>query len=90
VVRHPSGFFRARQVLDLDSGYVGGEQPIWSEYRNLGSGALGAVISAKLATLNQLDTVYGVADLYKLSEVIRVDNFNHQLATRWATRDQER
>lgn len=48
------------------------------------------MISAKLATLNQLDTVYGVADLYKLSEVIRVDNFNHQLATRWATRDQER
>jgi hypothetical protein len=31
--------------------------------------------------------VYGIADLYKLAEVIRVDTFNHKLAHRWATRE---
>jgi hypothetical protein len=86
MVRHPSGFFRSREVLDLDDGYVGDEQPQWAEYRNLGSGAIGAIISAKHATLHELDTVYGVADLYRLAEVIRVDIFNQKLAQRWATR----
>jgi hypothetical protein len=73
--------------LDLDDGTVGDEQPVWSEYRNLGSGAVGSVISAKLATLHELDTVYGVADLYKLVEVIRIDTFNQKLAHKWATRE---
>jgi hypothetical protein len=48
------------------------------------------VISAKYATLCELDTVYGVADLYKLAEVIRVDSFNQKLAHRWSTREDRR
>jgi hypothetical protein len=45
------------------------------------------VISAKIATLHELDTVYGIADLYRLAEVIRVDTFNQQLAHKWASRE---
>jgi hypothetical protein len=45
------------------------------------------VISAQHATLHELDTVYGVADLYRLAEVIRVDNFNQRLANKWASRE---
>lgn len=37
-------------------------------------------MAAKLATLNELQTVLGVADLYNLVEVVQVDAFNHQLA----------
>jgi hypothetical protein len=87
VVRHPPGFFRAREVLDLDDGTVGGDGPEWSEYRNLGSGAIGAVISARLATLHELDTVYGGTDLYKLVEVVRIDAFNQKISNKWATRE---
>jgi hypothetical protein len=45
------------------------------------------VISAKLATLNELQTVYGVADLYRLAEIIQVDGFNQRLANKWASRE---
>jgi hypothetical protein len=41
------------------------------------------VISARLATLYELDTVYGVADLYRLAEVIKVDAFNERIGHRW-------
>jgi hypothetical protein len=46
------------------------------------------VISAKHATLRELDTVYGVADLYKLVEVVRIDVFNQKLGQKWATREE--
>jgi hypothetical protein len=42
------------------------------------------VISSRLATLHELDTVYGGADLYKLVEVIRIDTFNQKLANKWS------
>jgi hypothetical protein len=45
------------------------------------------VISAKLATLRELQTVYGVADLYMLAEIIQVDGFNQRLANKWAARE---
>jgi len=40
------------------------------------------VISARLATLVELQTVLGVEDLYNLLEVIAVDRHNQQLAQR--------
>jgi hypothetical protein len=30
-----------------------------------------------------LQTVYGVADLYRLAEVIKVDAFNERIGRRW-------
>jgi hypothetical protein len=38
------------------------------------------VISARLATLTELDTVYGTEDLYLLLEVLTVDAHNTRVA----------
>lgn len=40
------------------------------------------MISSRLATLNELQTVLGVEDLYDLIEVIAVDRYNQMLASR--------
>jgi hypothetical protein len=40
------------------------------------------VISSKLATLHELQTVYGVEDLYNLLEIVAVDNYNQMLASK--------
>ena len=45
------------------------------------------MISARLATLHELDTVYGGTDLYKLVEVVRIDAFNQKISNKWATRE---
>jgi hypothetical protein len=37
---------------------------------------IGAVISRRLATLHELETVYGTQDLYDLMEIIAVDDYN--------------
>ena len=39
---------------------------------------VGAVVSAGLATLHELQTVYGTRDLYDLLEVVAVDRFNQR------------
>lgn len=41
---------------------------------------IACVVSSRLATLHELDTVYGVKDLYDLWEITLIDNFNHVLA----------
>lgn len=40
---------------------------------------IGAVVSRGLATLNELDTVYGTEDLYDLMEIIAIDTHNQNL-----------
>lgn len=42
------------------------------------------MIAARLATLHELQTVYGVADLYMLAEIIEVDAFNERVGQRFA------
>lgn len=42
------------------------------------------MISSRLATLVELDTVYGVRDLYLLLEVLAVDGANRRLAEKAA------
>jgi len=37
-------------------------------------------VSAKLATLLELDTVYGIKDLYDLLEIVVVDAHNNWIA----------
>lgn len=41
---------------------------------------IGAVISGRLATLIELQTVYGLEDLYNLAEVLIIDVYNRRLA----------
>ncbi|MFM0507653.1 transcription elongation factor GreA [Paraburkholderia sp. RL17-373-BIF-A] len=40
--------------------------------------SIGAVVSRRLATLHELQTVYGAEDLYNLLEVIAVDSHNER------------
>jgi hypothetical protein len=44
--------------------------------------SIGAVVSAGKATLVELDTVYGLGDLYDLIEVIVVDAHNQAVVSR--------
>ena len=41
--------------------------------------AIGAVVSRGLATLHELDTVYGTEDLYDLVEILTIDTHNTNL-----------
>ena len=40
---------------------------------------IGMVVSSKLATLNELQSVYGVLDLYNLAEIVTVDAHNRRV-----------
>lgn len=42
---------------------------------------IGALVSAKAATLYELQSVYGVADAYNLLEILNVDLHNRQVAS---------
>lgn len=44
------------------------------------SPAIAAVVSARLATLAELDSVLGVEDLFDLLEILAVDNNNQRAA----------
>lgn len=37
---------------------------------------IGTVVSRRLATLHELETVYGSQDLYDLMDIIAVDDYN--------------
>jgi hypothetical protein len=43
---------------------------------------LGAVISGRLATQVELDTVLGVEDMYNLLEIQNIDAYNEYLSTK--------
>lgn len=46
---------------------------------------IGAVISTRLASLHELDTIYGVEDCFDLLEVARVDALNQKIIDKAAT-----
>jgi len=41
--------------------------------------AIGVVVSSRLATLDELDTVYGSEDLYDFLEILAIDSHNEGL-----------
>lgn len=45
------------------------------------SAVLGAIVSSRLATLHELDTVYSAEDAYLMLEVLSVDAHNRRLAS---------
>lgn len=44
---------------------------------------IATVVSSKLATLYELDTVYGVEDLWRLLEINSIDNYNDMIVNRY-------
>lgn len=51
------------------------------EYRNVPR-VIATLISARMATLHELDTVYGIEDAYDMLEIVLVDNYNESLMRR--------
>lgn len=50
-------------------------------YENVPS-TIATIVSSKLATLCELDTVYGTEDLWRLLEINTVDNYNQMVINR--------
>ncbi|WP_354474365.1 transglycosylase [Pantoea sp. UYEF8] len=50
-------------------------------YENVPS-TIATVVSSKLATLIELDTVYGTEDLWRLLEINTVENYNQMVINR--------
>jgi hypothetical protein len=63
----------------VDAGAGGGQNVRLIPYPNISS-AIGAVVGQRLATLRELQTVYGAEDLHKLVEIAYVDGLNRQNA----------
>ena len=71
------GFFFRRKPVDFGVQNTGPTRRLLNYQAT--SQALGTVISSGLATLHELDTVYGVEDLWILLEVHAVDRHNAYL-----------
>jgi hypothetical protein len=70
------GFFQTRHQIDFGIG--GGDNPKLLKYRNVPQ-SIGFVLSSKMATLVELQTVLGMEDVYDLIEVISIDNYNQRV-----------
>ena len=77
-VRAAYGFFHSRRDPETSVGFGASS---FLGYPNL-TQAIGTVISSRLATLRELDTVYGLEDLYTLLEILAVDAHNQQVASK--------
>lgn len=44
--------------------------------------SIGAVVSHKMASLHECQTIYGLEDVYDLLEIVLVDNHNQDMLTR--------
>lgn len=50
-------------------------------YKNVPQ-SIGVVMSQKMATLHELQTVYGIEDVYDMLEVLNVDAHNQEIANK--------
>lgn len=48
---------------------------------------IGAIVSSKLATLNELWTVYGVEDAYDFLEIITINAHNQMISSKERAKD---
>ena len=46
------------------------------------SAPIATLLSKRMAKLHELDTVYGVQDVYDMLEVVTIDDYNNALANR--------
>lgn len=70
------GFFRGRR--DIDYGVNAGRTDGLLKYANVPP-VIGTIVSAGKATLHELQTVYGVEDVYDMLEVVTVDLHNERV-----------
>jgi hypothetical protein len=76
MVDSPHGFFASRRPLDIPRKPGGTDgRGRAASYRNV-SKIIGILISRRLATLHELETVYGVEDAHNMLEIVLVDDAN--------------
>lgn len=78
-IRPTRGFFVGRRAPDYGVGLAGRSGLI--NYANV-SPLLGMVVSSGLATMRELQFVYGLEDCYTLAEIVLVDAHNRIAAGR--------
>lgn len=66
-------------MIDFGPGGFGNSRLL--EYVNVPR-TIGVVLSQKMATLHELQTVYSLEDVYDMIEIIMVDNHNQQILER--------
>ncbi len=71
------GFFAGRRSLDLGAALFKARNGRLLDYVNLPP-FIGMIVSDGKATLHELQSVYGVRDLFDLAEVISVDAYNRR------------
>jgi hypothetical protein len=71
-----SGFFARRQPLGIARQHAGGGKA-QAEYANVPK-IIGVIVGRRLATLNELQTIYGEEDAHNLLEIIAVDSENER------------
>lgn len=71
------GFFARRLPLEIRDG--GEPDPGYLGYPNVPQ-TVGSAIASGRATLIELQTVYGLEDLYDLLEIGRIEGYNERLA----------
>ena len=69
------GFFASRRALILHRNQVGGGKHEPAQYQNVPK-VIAVLISRRVATLHELDTIYGVQDAYDMLEIVAVDDYN--------------
>lgn len=67
------GFFESRRPLGLRRQIGGGKS--FAEYQNVPP-VIATLISKRMATLHELDTVYGSKDAYDMLEIVMIDDYN--------------
>ena len=77
-LRSPYGFFRGWRRIDFGVQAPGKSAGSFIKYRNT-PGIIATLVSSRLATLNELQTVYGPYDAYQMLEIHLVDQHNRGL-----------
>jgi len=70
------GFFARRQPLGI-ARQGGGGGKAQAEYANVPK-IIGVIVGRRLATLHELQTIYGEEDAHNLLEIIAVDSANER------------
>lgn len=73
------GFFEGRRPISLKGLTDAGRKKPFRQYLNVPA-IIGVLVSKRIATLYELQTVYGVKDSYDMLEIVNVDDYNTALA----------
>jgi len=71
-------FFKTRRVIDFGPN---GDSHQYLKYKNVPQ-SIGIVISSRMANLHDLQSIYGMEDVYDMLEVLNVDSHNQEVANK--------